>query len=201
VGVDKGIAAGDTACEVDTDCVHAFWGVSCYYQCGSSFLSLTGQSEARTQIEADTAPICAELDGRCERQPASSCPPVALGIPQCNAGTCQELDLAPLSCGELSTEASDRQGELLDRADRSCNVDADCTVVTRGVSCAFGCNEPISLAVTGVTALSEGLERVERDLCQTFSGRFCPPPPIPSCDPPAGNATASCNAGQCELSE
>jgi putative peptidoglycan lipid II flippase len=43
--------------------------------------------------------------------------------------------------------------------------------------------------------------RFERVLEQLAESLFCPPPPIPSCDPPAGNATASCNAGQCELSE
>lgn len=196
--IASGFAAADTSCTTHTDCVLSGWGVGCYYQCGSSYLSLAGQSASLAAIEAATEPVCTELDSRCERQPASSCPPSLATVPECRDGTCQGLDVNALECQEVSSRASLRVNELLERADRACATDDDCALVNPSVSCFADCGRETNISVSAVQALTESVAQIERDFCQSFDGRQCPPPLIPPCTPPQ-QTTPVCNAGQCEL--
>lgn len=193
-------SAAAQACEVDSDCVHTFWSVGCYYQCGSSFVSSAGESAARSLAEQDTAAICAELDGRrCPRPPPVDC---LLGndVPECRNGTCQALDQSSLTCSELSLRAGTQLRELLDRADRTCSVDSDCALVNHSASCVASCGNTASVANAAVQPLSDAVTfRVERDICQPFADRPCEPPVALPCTPPPGETASICNAGQCEL--
>lgn len=196
--VASGFMLGDTACVTDTDCVYAGWGASCYYQCGASFLSVAGEAAARATVELSTAPFCAELANRCLRQPASSCPPDLVRTPVCNQGTCQGLDVDALECPELTSRARLRRRELLDGGDRSCSSNADCAVANPTLSCVSDCGNQTPVARADQARLEGSVARVERDFCQNFTSRGCPPDPIPPCDP-EGPATAVCDAGQCSL--
>lgn len=196
--VASGFAAADASCTRDTDCVHSSWGFFCYYQCGSSFLSSAGQSASLAAIEADLEPVCTELESRCERQAPSSCAPPSVTVPECRGGTCQGLDVNALDCNTLSNRAEARMRELLDQADRACVTDSDCEIVNPSVSCFADCGNETNIAASAVQALTESVAQVERDFCQNFEGRACPPPLIPPCAPP-DQTTPVCNAGQCEL--
>ena len=196
--VASGFAAADTACTRDTDCVYAGWGVGCYYQCGSSFLSLAGQSASLAAIEADLEPVCTELETRCERQAPSSCPPPNVTVPECRGGTCQGLDVNALDCNTVSNRAEARMRELIDQADRACVTDGDCELVNPRVSCFADCGNQTNIAASAVPALTESVAQVERDFCQNFEARACPPRLVPPCVPPPPS-TPVCNAGQCEL--
>lgn len=196
--VASGFAAADASCTVDTDCVYSGWGVGCYYQCGASFMSGAGQSAVFATIEAETEPVCTELESRCQRQPASSCPPDSVTVPECRGGTCQGLDLDALDCQTVSNRAEARMRELLERADRVCVTDEDCAIVNPSVSCFADCGNETNIAASAVQALTAAVEHVERDFCQNFDGRQCPRPLIPPCVPPQPT-TAVCNAGQCAL--
>lgn len=196
--VAAGFTAADASCTADTDCVYSGWGFACYYQCGSSFLALAGQSDVIAAVEAATDPVCAQLESRCERQPPSSCPPPFLTVPECRQGTCQGLDVNALDCQAVSNRASLRLQELLERADRTCVTNDDCALVYPSVSCFADCGHKTNIAASAVPALTESVAQVERDFCQNFDGRQCPPPLVPSCVPPV-DTVPICELGECKL--
>jgi hypothetical protein len=197
--VATGFDSGDRACTRDSECVSVGWGTGCYYQCGETLLSSLSESATRASVEADTAPICAELESRCERQAPSSCPPDAPGPSECRDGTCQPLNVSGLSCNELSNDASAKLRKLLAESDRTCSVDADCTLRNDSVSCFADCGNSSSVATAALAAVEQGVNGVERNLCGPFSARACPAPIALPCTPPPRAASPWCNAGSCEI--
>ena len=197
--IADGFSSGNTACRVDDDCVFQGWGAGCYFQCGGSFLSVNGAALAQMAVEEDTAPVCSELESRCTRQPASSCPPPTTTTPECANGVCQGLDLSGFSCEELSNSAAARLGDLIDGAGRSCSVESDCTLYNPGLACAANCGYPIAVATAALLELTGSITRLEDRFCSEFTDRSCPGPFQFPCPAPLMDPRASCVSGQCTL--
>lgn len=207
--VASAFGSGDTQCRTDDDCVYANWGAACYYQCGSSFLSVNGATQAQADAVQSTAPVCNELQSRCLRQPPSSCPPLPSTMPQCSNGVCQALDLSSYSCEQLSNTALARLDTALTGAARECMQDADCTLYNPSLSCAFSCpGHPSAVAVSALTALNASSERIESRICSEFQNRACSGPFALPCPAPVIQPKAVCSfpssgapgtPGQCTL--
>jgi hypothetical protein len=197
--VSAGFSGGDTACRVDDDCVFQGWGVGCYFQCGSSFLSVNGAALAQAQVQTDTAPVCNELTSRCTREPPFSCAPVPTTTPECANGVCRGLDLSALGCDELANTASSRLNSLLDTADHGCARDSDCTLYDPSLACVADCGRPTALATQALPDLTGRVEQLEERFCAEFENRSCPGPFQLPCPPPLMTPKASCVSGQCSV--
>ncbi len=141
-----------------------------------------------------TSASCGSLGGACTTEGAT-CSPAAVGSGWSHALTCTsgkwtEMEIAPLPRGR--TQASPRS---LPKLDTSCNVDADCVVVSDEVrdrapesyACCPGCSQIAASA--------------------TWYAQFqaaCSAAPAPTC-PPIGCAMAvaraECHAHVCQLAK
>jgi hypothetical protein len=196
--VAESFANQSTSCQTNAECVHAGWGVGCYYQCGQSVLSLTGDINARALAEQRTQPICAELN-RCQREAPSSCPPSPETVLSCLEGSCVERSFEQLSCLELSSEAAVRGGGAVESADKTCTVDADCSLVFPSVRCAPPCRYAVAVANAAAAALPDTIAQRAESVCQAFDQRACPEQLIP-CPAPPINPRAVCSSGnRCEV--
>jgi hypothetical protein len=207
--VADGFSSASTACSSDSDCVYSGWGVGCYFQCGSSFLSVNGASLAQTQIERVTAPVCNELASRCAREAPQPCIGDAVSIPECADGVCRGLELGALSCNDLGNRAATRLASTIEASDHSCTTDADCTLFEPNLSCASHCNGfPSVVALSALPALNESVGQLENQFCTTFQRRSCPGPFALPCPAPLMAAKAACifsglgppeGSGKCSL--
>jgi hypothetical protein len=192
------MADADVACSADVDCVvagHAA-AAACYYQCGTSVVSRAGLAAASAEGQQLTAAVCAEL-GRCERPPASSCPPFPV-IPACIAGRCEAVDPSTLSCDDFMQSAGARRSQLGAEANKECVADADCALADVSVPCILQCDSALeSVAVSAVAGLEAAVrDQVDSRYCSPFSARGCLADDL-SCPAPLTPREAFCDAGAC----
>jgi hypothetical protein len=210
--VSAGYGRADTACNQDDDCVFSGLDVGCSHSCSSWPISASGAAAAQATVADEIAPVCSEL-GR------SGCPVAQPGCAydgstlECyqaterdageRRGTCRRLDLTSLSCGDLSTGASARLGNLEQNAERGCTLDADCTLTTLGLRCVPSCGGlTIAVAAGSLQALTSSVGLIESRFCGELANRPCPPARDLPCAPrpsPEPQPQATCNAGRCEV--
>ncbi len=97
------------------------------------------------------------------------------------------------SCGARAQKA-----EQLTRGpfDKTCESEADCTIVQAGNGCARGCS--IVLSKTGAEAHTAANKAANDGPCKGFSKDKCPQSG-PSCQPPPQGVT--CEAGKCSAAQ
>jgi hypothetical protein len=103
-------------------------------------------------------------------------------------------DGSSLSCMQRTNVASQAAGSLASAADTRCQSAADCTLVSTKTQCTDSCGElPVSTAA--VAGLRAGIDRIDRELCASFSSDGCSVIALPCVPPPQG--PVACVAGQC----
>lgn len=187
-------------CTSNIDCKQQYYGVGCYYQCGSSYIVAERQEEAIAAAEQSVAPVCSELERRCVRQPPSSCPLPPQQPIECYQGWCRALDVASLSCDGLQTRARELATDTTANVARSCTDDEDCTFVTLpALSCASSCPFSGSVTTTAADAMRQSIERIENSLCGAHGERECPPPEQAPCAAPPAQPVVACIDSLCSL--
>jgi hypothetical protein len=102
-------------------------------------------------------------------------------------------------CDGWSNQASAGRRQAQDDAERTCNTDADCTLVDYGLSCFADCGYPSAVARSSVPALEAEVRSLDDQLCGRFESEECPGPIIPPCVAPVGTPAARCQSGVCSL--
>jgi hypothetical protein len=184
----------DEACQIDADCTE-FPDVSCTSDCQTVIISKNGLSAIQSQIDAIDQGLCSQFNRQgCVAIP-KRCPfPGSLG---CVHGQCQHVSPgAQLDGGSCDSHAEQIHNTLLDaldKLDKSCKVDADCTRVQPELSCEYGC--PVDASKTSAAAFVAMRAGFERDLCASYNMNGCRPV-ITGCPATAGDAP-KCLQGVC----
>jgi hypothetical protein len=103
-------------------------------------------------------------------------------------------DGASLSCMQRTNVASQAAGSLASAADTRCQSAADCALVSTKTQCTDSCGE-LPVATAAVAGLRAGIDRIDRELCASFSSDGCNVIALPCVPPPQG--PLACVAGQC----
>jgi hypothetical protein len=167
----------DESCQSDADCTE-FPGLSCTNGCATVTISKSGLAAIQSHIDQVEAAWCTtfQKDGCTVLEPPCAFP----GTPGCVNHKCRHvLPGAPQSdAGSCDSEANQINNTLLDaldRLDKSCNVDADCTRVQPELSCEYGC--PVDVSTTAAAAFASMRADYETNLCASFNAQGCTPPP------------------------
>jgi hypothetical protein len=99
-----------------------------------------------------------------------------------------------LSCMQRTNVASQAAGGLASAADKRCQSAADCALVSTRTQCSDSCGE-LPIAAGAVAGLRAGIDRIDRELCASFSSDGCNVIALPCVPPPQG--PVACVAGQC----
>jgi hypothetical protein len=187
----------DKACIGDSDCV-VRPKVRCGDdQCGTPVVSKAGAASVAARLAAIDKDLCEPFFAAgCILEPANC---FAVATPKCVAGACVGFfgqspagDGGKSLCDSVPDETTNRLVPFLDRADRSCVSDSDCTL-SPGVRCGDPCGVPI-ISKAGAAALAPEIATIEKDLCDPYDAAGCPPP-FYGC-PLIG--TPTCVSGACE---
>lgn len=181
--VDFASSALETRCTVDSDCqVQVMPHPSCSWGRREACAWQVAATSSLAALEA----VFANMDsGICADMEDLGCPAVAAVDPcvslepviaWCDNETCS-VRLA-VSCEEAYAPAWAAVEDLYDSADRSCDVDADCTLFTSGgVSCAPGpaarCDSQIAVNVDAVAMMEAALDYIDEQDCDGYAEQLC----------------------------
>lgn len=200
------LANADHSCALDSDC-SAGPGVSCGSPCGFPYVSKAGFASIGTEIQKIEKELCDPyFAAGCQTPLYFGC---NLGDPICVKGTCENSggilgsgtnpDGGTITCDERKTELGQRVQAHVDRADRACSGDADCTFIYLDFRCYHACDSgPLSNA--GAAALTSELDALGTEFCPAFEAAGCRmdvPPCVPfsSAD---GAVPVKCVSNVCE---
>lgn len=108
----------------------------------------------------------------------------------------QGVTTGPEGCNLLWAEAVCLAQEVLADVDTSCESDADCVKVSKGLSCVDSCNGTMPVSQSEAARLRSSLDQIDDKICAEFIGQGCNY--IPSGCPPLGPWHAACVEGTCQ---
>jgi len=105
-----------------------------------------------------------------------------------------DADGATLTCADRTAGMASRLQTVMNRADRSCTTDADCSVAGADNGCYHSCST-LAVGVAGAAEIGAELAAMDQESCDEFASAGCTSP-IPRCVTP-GNTT--CFQGSCRF--
>jgi hypothetical protein len=188
-------SGANASCGVDSDCHAVLEVASCHDRCQYAIVSQAGQRELEAASQSLDTGLCADYakDG-CKNVllPCVAPPPV-----MCSSGQC--VQAGQLECQQLQQMASEQRAAATGAADKSCAVDADCTLASADVSCLFSCPGAGRLVASraGAAAISAAVSSINQGWCANAAANGCAALPYP-CES-RSRTDAVCMNGQCAL--
>lgn len=172
----------DSSCAVDTDCqLRVLPQSTCAtFRFCSNESSVTAESLSALQPDVDAidTSVCAEFDelGCPPVQPSGDCGAQVPLEPWCDAGSCASRPQR--SCEEAFAGAWAGVFDVYETADRSCDVDEDCTLfASNGVVCTPGflerCDSTIGVNAEAATSMATQLASISERECEGYEPDSC----------------------------
>ncbi|MET0411013.1 MAG: hypothetical protein ABW217_06940 [Polyangiaceae bacterium] len=191
-------AEADQTCATDRDCRSEVWETFCYSRCAEVVASRDGFDAADRAAED-------RVNALCEQEQRSGCtvPPPALcgstSAALCDDNRCVIHERAELDCRQRGRVALAQRELIVERADRECQVDADCSLIAGDGLCLPVCNFVRSVSVSASSSVQAEVDQLESSACIELDG-CSDSDTFANCSEPSGTTRPACVQGQCTTS-